>query len=60
MRVLLVCDINVAVTVVVLKLGNLSKHDDDDESENVIRKCDFAFLQSLINYSNSLCLKNVF
>ena len=46
--------------MVPLVSGNrsLSKHD-VDESENVIWKCDFAFLQSFFNYSNSLCLKNV-
>ena len=37
-------------------LGSLSKHD-VDESENVIWKCDLAFLQSFFNYSNSLCLE---
>ena len=42
-----------------LLLGSLSKHD-VDESENVIWKCDFAFLQSFFDYSDSLCLKNVF
>ena len=41
-----------------LSLGSLSKHD-VAESENVIWKCDFAFLQSFFNYSQSLCLKNV-
>jgi len=40
-------------------IGSLSKHD-VDESENVIWTCDFAFLQPFFNYSNSLCLKNVF
>ena len=39
--------------------GSLSKHDDDG-SANVIGKCEFAFLQSFFNYSNSLCLKKVF
>ena len=37
-------------------LGSLSKHD-LDESENVIWKGDFAFLQPFFIYSNSLCLK---
>ena len=41
-----------------LGIGSLSKRD-VDESENVIWKCDFAFLQSFFNYANSLCLKNV-
>ena len=40
-------------------LGSLSKHD-VDESENVIWKCDYRFLQSFFNYSNSVCLKNGF
>ena len=40
-------------------LGSLSKHDGDG-SENVIWKCNFAFLQSIFSYSKSLCLKNVF
>ena len=42
-----------------VKLGSLSKHDGDG-SENVIWKCNFAFLQSIFSYSKSLCLKNVF
>ena len=50
---------NTGVRVLSQSLGSLSKHD-DDESENVIWKCDLAFLQSFFNYSNSLCLKNVF
>ena len=45
--------------VMMTPLGSLSKHD-VDERENVIGKCNFAFLQSFFNYSNSLCLKNVF
>ena len=40
-------------------LGSFSKYD-VDESENVKWKCDFAFLQLFVNYSNSLFLKNVF
>ena len=32
---------------------------DVDGSENVIWKCNFAFLRSSFNYSKSLCLKNV-
>ena len=39
-------------------LGSLSNHDDDG-SENVIWKCNFAFLQSFFNYSKSLCWKCV-
>ena len=31
-----------------------------DGSENVMWKCDFAFLQSFLNYSQSLWLQNVF
>ena len=45
--------------VLVYVLGRLSKYD-VDWSENVIWKCNFAFLQSFCNYSKSLCLKNVF
>ena len=41
------------------KVGSLSKHDGDG-SEDVICKCNFAFLQSIFSYSKSLCLKNVF
>ena len=37
-------------------LGSLRKHDVDG-SENVIWKCNFAFLQSFLNYSKSLRLK---
>ena len=40
----------------VLIKGSLGKHD-DDESVNVIWKCDFAFLQSFFIYSNSLLEK---
>ena len=40
-------------------LGSLRKHDVDG-SENVIWKCNFAFLQSFLNYSKSLRLQNVF
>ena len=39
--------------------GSLSKHDVDD-SENLILKCNFPFLQSFFNYSKSLRLQNVF
>ena len=38
-------------------LGSLSKHDVDG-SANIILKCNFVFLQSFLNYSRSLCLKN--
>ena len=40
-----------------MSIGSLSKHN-VDRSVNVIWKCDFAFLQLFLNYSNSLCLKN--
>ena len=40
-------------------IGSLCKHD-VEESENVICKYDFAFLQSFFDYLKSLCLKNVF
>ena len=36
------------------------RKDEVDGSENVIWKCNFAFLQSLLNYSKSLPLQNVF
>ena len=49
----------VSSDVVGTLLGSLSNHDGDG-SENVIRKCNFAFLQSFFNYSNSLSLKYVF
>ena len=39
-------------------VGSLSNHDDDG-SENVISKCNFAFLQSFFNYSKSLFEKCV-
>ena len=39
-------------------LGSLSKHDVDG-SENVIWKCNFAFLQSFLNYSVILLAKCV-
>ena len=39
--------------------GSLRKYDVDG-SENVICKCNFAFLQSFLNYSKSLRLQNVF
>ena len=39
-------------------IGSLSKHDVHG-SENVIWKCNFAFLQSYFNYSKLLCLKNL-
>ena len=42
--------------VYLMLIGSLSKHD-VDRSENVIRKCHVAFLQSFFNYSKSLCLK---
>ena len=41
------------------RTGTLSKHN-VDESRNVTSKCKFAFLQSFLNYSKSLPLKNVF
>ena len=40
-------------------LGCFSKHDVDD-SENVIWKCNFAFLRPFLNYSKTLLLQNVF
>ena len=43
----------------IVLLGSLSKHDVDD-SKNVIWKCNFAFLQSSLNYSKSLRSQNVF
>ena len=39
-------------------LESLRKHDVNG-SENVIRKCNFMFLQSFLYYSKSLCLQNV-
>ena len=40
-------------------IGSLRKHDLDG-SENVIWKCNFACLQSFLNFSKSLHLQNVF
>ena len=43
----------------IVSIGSLSKYDVED-SENVIWKWNFAFLQSFRNYSKSLHLQNVF
>ena len=40
-------------------IESLRKHDAND-SEDVIWKCNFAFPQSFLNYSKSLCLQDVF
>ena len=39
--------------------GSLSQHDVDGY-ENVIWKCNFAFLKSFLNYSEVLRMQNVF
>ena len=41
------------------KLGSFGK-DEVDDSENVIWKCNFAFLQPFLNYSKSLRLQSAF
>ena len=52
-------NVEIAGDTQICLVGSLSK-DDVDDSQKVISKCNFAFLQSFLNYSKSLRLQNVF